>query len=357
MSAGAKDSRTSIDVPVPQVLDAPGTRGTQDRDVSCWTVTDGSMGMESQCRGLAEALGYQPVIKHVRRHPLQNVLKSHWLPPGLLVDHPGAAAVGMHPPWPDLLISCGRTAAAYSIAIKRRSRGRTSTIHIQNPRVPFELFDLLVVPRHDRITGPNVIDTLGAVHGVTAAKLKDGAQLFEKSLRHLPRPLVAVLIGGASRHFSFGPRDAERMARELLTFAAMHGAGLAISVSRRTGVDAVRVLRQRFNGRLDVHFWDGSGENPYLAYLGLADALIVTADSVSMVSEACATGKPVYIAPVAGRGAPNIRNFYEDFTAAGLIRPFTGKLERWRYTPLDEAGRAAAEIRRRLSFRDLVAGP
>jgi mitochondrial fission protein ELM1 len=157
-----------------------------------------------------------------------------------------------------------------------------------------------------------------------------------------------VLIGGNSRHYTFRTGDAERLARELLTFAAMHRAGLAVSVSPRTGPAAIDVLRHRLDGRPRVNFWDGNGENPYLGYLGLADAIVVTADSVSMISEACSTGKPVYVASLAGRGAHNIRNFYSDFTAAGLIRPFDGTLDRWRYTPLNEAARTAAEVRRRL---------
>ncbi len=350
MTVGADRSLSTLDPPPGDRAALSPVLNAAPRNMVCWTVTDGAVGMETQCAGLADALGLRALTKRVPRHPLQKLLKPHWLPPAVLVGTRGAAASQFGPPWPDVLISCGYTAAACSIAVKRVSRGRTVTIHIQHPRAPFELFDLLVVPRHDRISGPNIITTQGAVHGINETKLKSGVLRFERKLRYLPRPLVAVLIGGHSRHYTFRTGDAERLARELLTFAAVHRAGLAVTVSPRTGAAAVEVLRQRLDSKPWVNFWDGSGENPYLGYLGLADAIVVTADSISMISEACATGKPVYVASLTGRGAPNIRNFYADFTAAGLIRPFDGTLERWRYTPLDETARAAAEVRRRLNL-------
>jgi mitochondrial fission protein ELM1 len=96
--------------------------------------------------------------------------------------------------------------------------------------------------------------------------------------------------------------------------------------------------------------WDGSGENPYFAYLGLADHIVVTADSVSMVSEACSTGKPVYVVELEG-GSQKFRRFHEGLRSDGITREFTGVLANWRYAPLDDTQRAAAEVRRRLAQR------
>jgi mitochondrial fission protein ELM1 len=94
-------------------------------------------------------------------------------------------------------------------------------------------------------------------------------------------------------------------------------------------------------------FWDGRGDNPYLGYLGLADALIVTVDSVTMISEAAATGKPVHVAELEG-GSAKFRRFHAGMREGGITRPFAGRIEDWSYPPLDETGRVAAEVKRRL---------
>lgn len=314
---------------------------------TCWTITDGSAGMDSQCLGLADALGLEAVVKRVRRHAPQAVLPPHWLPPRLFLNEAADPATRIAPPWPDVLISCGRTAVAYSIAVKRLSGGTSYTVHIQNPRVAPWRFDLVAAPKHDRLEGANVIATEGAIHRVTPEKLRAGAARFAAALAHLPRPLIAVLVGGPNRFYRFSDADAKRLAERLARFAEDTRAGLAVTVSRRTGDGAVAALKARLSGRPDCAFWDGRGENPYFGYLGLADAVIVTCDSVSMISEACATGRPVYIVELAGPGSKRFRRFYEGFIAAGRVRRFEDKLERWRSAPLDEAARVAAEICRR----------
>lgn len=324
----------------------PQARPDSAREI-CWTVTDGSAGMDSQCLGLAEALGFVPAVKHVRRLGLQAILPPHWLPARLFLDGARDAAPGIAPPWPDLVISCGRTAAGYALAIKRLSGGRTYAVHIQNPRIAPDHFDLVAAPEHDRLAGANVIATQGAIHRVTPEKLRAGAERFAAALARLPRPLIAVLVGGPNRFYHFSGADATRLADEIIRFAEHHDAGLAVTVSRRTSADAVTALKKRLADRTDYVFWDGTGENPYFGFLGLADAVIATCDSVSMISEACATGRPVYIVELQGPGSKRFRRFYESFIAAGMARRFDGTFEDWRYTPLDEAGRIAAEIRRR----------
>jgi mitochondrial fission protein ELM1 len=122
---------------------------------------------------------------------------------------------------------------------------------------------------------------------------------------------------------------------------------LAITPSRRTATERLALLRRRLEG-LPAFIWDGSGDNPYFAMLGVADAIIVTADSVSMVSEAAATGKPVYIVELEG-GSRKFARFHQAMRDAGITRPFAGTIETWRYTPPDDTARAAEEIRRRFA--------
>src|SRR5690606_27230614 len=94
----------------------------------------------------------------------------------------------------------------------------------------------------------------------------------------------------------------------------------------------------------DTYFWDGSGDNPYTGILAAADYIIVTEDSVSMTSEALATGKPVHIASLDG-GARRLDKFHRLLREQGYTRPFTGLLEEWSYTLPDDMAKAAAAVR------------
>ncbi len=310
----------------------------------CWALSDGKPGMLNQCLGLAEALGIEFVVKTV-----QPLLPWRVLPPQLWLaplSALGPSGDRLDPPWPELLIATGRPTVALSLAIKRASAGRTFTVQIQNPTRGLSRFDLVAVPRHDNLVGDNVIVTEGAVHRVTAERLVREAERFRPLLQDLPRPLVAVLIGGSNRQYQFTRDAAQRLADGLTRLSRRHGAGLAITASRRTGEENERLLREALGGR-DVYFWDGSGDNPYFGFLGLADAIVATSDSVSMVSEACATGKPVYIFDLEG-GSDKFRRFHLNLRQAKMTRPFTGELESWSYEPLDDTGRVAREVHRRM---------
>ena len=312
---------------------------------SCWVLTDGKVGMENQCLGLARAVGIEPLVKRV-------TVRWPWrvLPPQLWAGGLGAAdparGDALAPPWPDLLIATGRQTVALSCAIRRASGGRCFTVQLQDPGVTPARFDLVVAPEHDGLAAPNAIPTKGAMHGVTPAALARAAERFRQRLEHLPRPLVAVLVGGPNGRYRLDRAAVDRLAAMLRRMAGESRAGLAITPSRRTGEGNLAALRAGLAG-LAREIWDGTGENPYLGYLGLADAIVATADSVNMVSEACATGKPVLVFHPPG-GSTKFRRFHESFVAAGYTRPFEGRLERWTYDPPRETERVAALIREKL---------
>ena len=310
----------------------------------CWVLSDGKPGMRNQCIGLAEALGVGFAVKTIRaRLPWRILPPQLWLSP---LSAPGSEGDGLRPPWPELLIATGRQTVALSLAIKRAIAERTFTVQIQNPAHALARFDLVVAPRHDELAGDNVIVTEGALHRVTAERLAQEGEQFRALLEHLPRPLVAVLIGGSNRQYRFTRDGARRLAAGLADLGRRHGAGLAITTSRRTGAANERLLRDAL-GEADAYFWDGAGANPYFGFLGLADAIVATSDSVSMVSEACATGKPVYIFDLDG-GSGKFRRFHGNLRRRGMTRAFTGTVESWSYEPLDDTGRVADEIRRRM---------
>ena len=313
---------------------------------SCWVVSDGGPGMENEARGLAEALEVPFVIKRVRPLVPWTWLPARWWPRPFASL--GAGSDRLDPPWPDLVIGCGRKSVPLTLAIRRASRGQTFTVQLQHPRVSRRCFDLVVPPRHDRLKGPNVVSTRGALHRVTPALLADGALRVGAAVAHLPKPRVAVLIGGSSAYYRLDAGVASRIAEDLVALCKATGCGLMLTPSRRTGIDNERILQERLRS-LPAVIWNGTGENPYFGYLGLADFILVTSDSVAMVSEACATGKPVYVIALPGGGG-KFDAFHAGLRADGVTRPFAGKLERWTYAPLNDTGLVAAEIRRRLGL-------
>src|SRR5439155_16017696 len=251
-----------------------------------WVLHDGKPGMASQALGLAEATGFPFVERQLSvRRPWA------WLPPQLWLAPLRAASEGgirLAPPWPDLVIGCGRHTAMPALAIRRASGGHSFAAQIQDPRVGRGEFDLLFVPAHDRLRGPRIEVTRGAIHRVTQARLADELRRFPV-LAGLPQPILGVLIGGSNRSYRLGLERLHTIADAVAGILRADGGSAVVTPSRRTGAAGIALLRQRLAG-LPAEIWDGSGDNPYYAYLAIADALLVTADSVSMVSEAAATG-------------------------------------------------------------------
>lgn len=305
-----------------------------------WVLHDGKAGMASQSLGLAEATGF-PFIEKA----LTIYRPWAWLPPQLWIAPLAAARDAgrpLAPPWPDLVIACGRNAAMPALAIRRASGGGTIAAQIQDPRVGRNEFDLMIVPEHDRLRRTNVITTKGALNRVTAEKLAGETRRFPE-LAALPRPVLGVLIGGSNRAYRLTPDRLAEIADAIGAAVRESGGSVMLTPSRRTGEAGIALLRQRLAG-LPVSIWDMTGDNPYYAYLANADAFLVTADSVSMVSEAAATGKPVHIIELAG-GDQKFARFHEAMRVAGITRPFRGRIESWNYAPLNDTARAGAALR------------
>ncbi len=317
-----------------------------------WVVTDGKAGMVSQARGLGEAVGLPIVDKVIAPSAPWRWIPPAWWPHGLFGGITGAARSGdlLDAPWPDLLVSCGRHAVGPALAVKQRSGGHTFIVHVQHPRVNPAHFDIVVAPAHDGLSGANVMTTLGSLHRATPARLAAAAEQIAPSVAHLPRPLVAVLIGGSNRSYRLTHRTISELAKNLATLTREQGVGLLVTSSRRTGGDNEALLRRQL-ADLPAVVWDRNGENPYFGYLGLADAFVVTVDSVNMVSEACSTGKPVYVIGLEG-GDAKFQRFHRNLSEAGMTRPFAGELERWQYPALDDTSRIAAAICRRLDLAE-----
>ena len=333
----------------------PSVAGISGTSPLIWVLHDGKAGMASQALGLAEAAGFSFVEKRLHiRFPWTCLPPRLWLLP-LAATQPKEAALS--PPWPDLVIGCGRNAAMPALAIRRASGGHTLAAQIQDPGVGYGEFDLLVVPEHDRRRGPQVIVTRGAVHRVTKARLAAESNRFPV-LAALPRPILSVLIGGANKAYRLTLRRVGEIAEALADVLRRQGGSALVTPSRRTGAAGIALLRDRLEN-LPAAIWDGRGANPYFAYLALADAFMVTADSVSMISEAAATGKPVHILDLDGGNAKFAR-FHAAMQEAGVTRPFSGRIESWSYPIPDDTARAGAALRelvlQRIGQRESVRG-
>lgn len=317
------------------------------QNLTCWTLTEGWPAMDHQCVGLGEAIGLNCTRKHITARAPWKYLPPDFWPDGLSFKKDGGR---FEPPWPDVLISCGRRSVATAMAIRKASGEKTFTVHIQAPHVRADKFDMVMVPRHDSLRGENVFVSRGALHHVTGEKLEKAREDFMPVLGSLKKPLIGVLVGGSTKKNTVSGNIMQDLALKLKSANALSGGAIALTPSRRTGKENERVLTQTL-GDCPAWIWDGSGENPYFGILAHADAIVVTGDSVSMISEAAFTGKPLYIYDLEG-SSRRMKQFHQDLFDEGIAKPFTGTaIEKWTYKPLDDTRDAAHLIRQKLENR------
>jgi len=328
--------------------------GTDRPPLSVWVVSDGRTGIENQALGLAEAVQRlfpsRITVKRIRWRKafdkLPSALKAGWmLDPS---SDPVTPARGEA--WPDLWIATGRATLPLSAQAKARSGGRAFVVQTQDPRWKTGTYDLVVAPAHDGVEGPNVLSITGSPHRVTAARLAEGAAAFEAVLSPLPRPRVAALIGGRSMAFDLPDGHAVDLAERIAAAVSGAGGSLMLTFSRRTPKPAKQAMAARL-AHLPGLIWDGTGENPYFAFLHFADHVFVTEDSANMAAEAASTGKPVHILPMIPlKPAGKFARLHADLRDRGAARPFDGSLENWTYAPLDETDRAARTVLERMGL-------
>lgn len=335
--------------------------------LSVWVVSDGRAGIERQALSLALALenlssdpGEQDVPTRalhgtIWRRTILRLQPEGWrvlLPPNLwpapLRALPAAQKSRLIPPWPDLWIGSGRRSIPYSRLMRRWSEGQTFVVQTQDPRVPSADFDLIIPPEHDRMPrADNVFPILGAPTVFSSVDVKEAQSRFG-ALRSGSGLKLLVSLGGNSKTHAMTPARASEIETALRQISK-DGATLWITVSRRTPEAA----RQRFRAlAVDVGaiFWENEqrdGPNPYLAFLTLCDAALVTEDSANMIGDPAYFGKPVHLLRLDGR-SDRFDRLHEGFIARGAARWFSGSIEIWDYAPVREADRAAAEILRRL---------
>jgi uncharacterized protein len=309
-----------------------------------WVLADDRVGHANQALAVAESLGLPFETRKLRYNALAQ------LPNGLLgatLAHlTTQARRALAPPWPDLVIAAGRRTAPAARALRRAAPG-LRCVQCMWPGAGAADFDLIALPAHDRQRhSATVVRTLGAPHRVTPARLAEAADVWAPRLDSVPHPRIGLLVGGATRRRNFTAEDAKLLAKQ----AAGIGGAVMMTSSRRTPVAVRDILASSLRPQHRYDWSEGGTDNPYLGYLALADALVVTGDSTGMCTEACATGLPVYIFAPPDMIAAKHRALHQALYAAGLAQPLeaaTRDLARPSAAPLDDAASVAIAIRER----------
>ncbi|WP_284258111.1 mitochondrial fission ELM1 family protein [Acidocella aquatica] len=298
-------------------------------------------GLRAQALGLAEAAGMDADMRTLEFQPPWDKISPRLWPN----IHWAVGADAFEPPLPAVVLGCGGAGAR--VAAGLRGPG-VKAVAIQHPRMNLNKFDLVMAARHDGITGANVIVTRTALHRVTQPRL--AAELIKWAPVFAPyrRPLLAVLLGGSNGRYRFEAAQGRELAGHLAALIRRDRIGVVITPSRRTAPEIVKILRETLEP-LGGWIWDGAGENPYFGMLACADAILCTADSVSMVSEAVATSVPVFLLRLPGKSA-RIGAFMDSLVDAGRVHDFAGKLELWDTQSLDDTQMAAQQMRDRLGL-------
>ncbi len=304
-------------------------------------LSDGLAGHDAQTLGIAEALGLEPDVRRIRPRKFFELI----VPFGPLDwrERESRAGSPIAPPWPDIALAAGRRALPYLRRLKRASGRAVFTVYVNRPVTGRTAADLIVAPLHDGFFGPNVVTPITPANRASPELLARFRREPDPRVVALPAPRAALLVGGDNRHFKFTPPVALALQEAIRgLFAAGHS--VMATASRRTP-DAIRDAMQTALAEGPGWLWDGAGENPYFAMLAAADVILVTADSVSMIGEAVATGAPVHIFAPSG-GSPKIKLFLERLQSEGAVRPWTGTPERWAYEAINQTPKIAAAIRR-----------
>ena len=308
-------------------------------------LTEGMHGMISQVEGLAKAL------KLTFRHETIQ-LKKIWnfFPPKLT---PVSEIILKNKFICDsrVIISCGRKSVIPSILLKKRFKKEVFNIHIQDPKVSLNNFDSIICPEHDDLHGDNVVKTKGAIHYLTNNEIQRNINYLKPNQGS--KKIVTFILGGPNKYYSFSEKQMDRLFAKIKNMFISSKYKLIIIPSYRTPENIVKLAFNYFNqDHLVIKERD---KKAYLSSLGLADIIIVTCDSTSMISEAAITAKPVYVAQMNHkRSIHRFQKFYKLFKDLGIVRDLEDKIEYWTYDGLNEVNRAALLVKEKMKKNGIV---
>ena len=309
-------------------------------------LTQGMHGMISQVEGLAKALDLS--YKHQKIE-----LKSFWnfIPPKIspisenLVKNKFVCDC-------KVIISCGRKSVIPSIALKKRLGNQIFNIHVQDPKVSFEHFDLIVSPEHDNLKGENIINTTGAIHYLNKKEINENSQYLgiEKDKR---RELVAFIIGGPNKYYNYSEKQIHELFNKVKTLFTPDKFKIIVIPSYRTPENIFKIAFNTFS--INHHVVKNIDKKAYLSALAISNYIVVTCDSTSMISEAAMTGKPVYIAMMKSlKPTGRFKKFYSQLKDLGITRELENRVESWSYNSLNEVNRIAPIVKAKMKKHGII---
>ncbi|MDC1212465.1 mitochondrial fission ELM1 family protein [Pelagibacteraceae bacterium] len=308
-------------------------------------LTQGMHGMVSQVEGLANALGLSYKHQKINLKPFWNLIPPKFSPisENLIKDKFVCDS--------KIIISCGRKSVIPSIALKKRLGKEIFTIHIQNPKVSLNHFDLIISPEHDNMKGDNVISTTGAIHYLTKKEIKENSNYL--GLEREKKKLVAFIIGGPNKYYAYSEKIIHQTFNKVKTLFTPDKYRIIVIPSYRTPAKVIKKAYDTFN--FNHHVVKEVDKKAYLSALSISDYIVVTCDSTSMISEAAITGKPVYIAMMkAVKNNYRFKNFYTKLNKLGITRELENNVETWSYDNLNEVNRIAPLIKSKMESNGTI---
>ena len=306
-------------------------------------LTEGMHGMISQVEGMARALNTEFDHKIVRLNFPWNLVPPKLTPISDIILKDKIYLIENETP--DLIISCGRKSVIPSIVLKRKNK-KIFSIHIQDPKVNFNNFDIIVAPEHDNLKGDNVISSKGAIHYITQSDIEEAKPyLINKVKGH---KIVSLILGGPNKYYGFSNEELTGIFKKIKTDFISVGYKAIIIPSLRTPKRIIDLAINEFDS--DNFVVNSVDKQAYLSALALATCIVVTCDSTSMISEAAASGKPIFIAHMESKkNNYRFKKFFQLFKEKGIARDLGESVQNWTYSKLNEAELIAAIINNKLN--------
>ena len=303
-------------------------------------LTEGLHGMISQVEGLAKALDLDYFHEKIELNSPWNLIPPSFTPKKKFIFKNQVTKEF------DVIISCGRKSVIPSIILKKNSSKKVVNIHIQNPKVSLDNFDIIVAPDHDSIEGSNVLISKGAIHYLTSDEINKAKGYLEDKIEK-QKEVITLILGGPTKYYNYDNESMIQIFSKINKQIVEKNIQLIVIPSNRTPEKTIQFAKEYFNkNRLIL---DKVDKQAYLSSLALAKYIIVTCDSSSMISEAALTGKPVYVAMIpAMRNDKRFQKFRNLLESMNIIRKLENNLETWSYEKLDETNRIAKQIKDKL---------
>ena len=305
-------------------------------------LTQGMHGMISQVEGLAKALEID-----FTHHTVE--LNNFWklVPPKVTPISQSVYKKIDHDNF-DIIISCGRKSVIPSIHLKNSSNKKIFNIHIQDPKVDLKHFDFIVAPEHDAMKGQNVISTRGAIHYLTENEINENKDYLNSFIKKDERKIWTLIMGGPTKYYDYSPKNINNIFKKINELSKIHNFQLVAIPSMRTPINIIHYAKEYF-GEDHTVIMDVD-KKAYLSALAIAQNIIVTCDSSSMISEAALTGKPIYIASILPKKKDKrFQRFRNLFRELNITRNLGEEIKDWNYQKLDETNRVANIIKQKIN--------